>query len=167
MAALQLAEAAGANVVATTSSEEKADRLKALGAAHVINYRTNEDWGVKAKALTPNGIGFDIVVDVTGNEGFRQSIASTRIDGIVVMVGMVGDATAEPVALFETFFATCITRAILASSRTQFKDVVKFIDEKKIVPAIDDVEFELAEVKDAYRRIQDKKHFSKIVIRID
>jgi NADPH:quinone reductase-like Zn-dependent oxidoreductase len=44
---------------------------------------------------------------------------------------------------------------------------VRYIDENGIQPAVDDVVFELAETKDAYRRLKDKKHFSKVVIRVD
>lgn len=167
VSALQLAVAAGASVVATTSSAEKAEKLRELGAKHVLNYRTNKEWGVEARGLTPEGRGFDVIIEVTGNEGLGQSLAAARIDGIVVMIGMVGDAAADPVSIFQVFFSTCIVRAILASSRTQFNEVVRYIDEKKIVPAVDDVVFELAEAKDAYRRLEEHKHFSKVLIRID
>ncbi|KAL2812336.1 hypothetical protein BDW59DRAFT_41639 [Aspergillus cavernicola] len=167
IATLQVAVAAGATVVATTSTEEKAARLKALGAAHVVNYRTNpESWGKEARRLTPNGRGFDFVIDVGGNETLPQSLASVRVDGIVLVVGQVGDK-AEPVPLFAALMHTCIVRGILSSSRNQFREVVRFIDEKEIVPAIDDVVFELAEAKGAYRRLKEKQHFSKVVIRIE
>ena len=79
------------------------------------------------------------------------------------MVG--GDA--EPVPLFATLLHTCIVRGIIGGSRSQLKELVRFIDEKGITPAVDDEVFELAEVKDAYRRLEEKKHFSKVVIRID
>ncbi|KAJ5238526.1 hypothetical protein N7468_003145 [Penicillium chermesinum] len=167
VAALQIAVAAGASVVATTSSEEKAMKLRALGAKHVVNYRTNKAWGEEARGFTPGGRGFDSVIEVTGNEGLRQSFASVRIDGIITLVGMVGDSGTEAVPLLESFFHGAIVRPILASSRTQFQEVVRFVDEKQIVPAIDDVVFELAQVKDAYRRLEEKQHFSKIAIRID
>ncbi|KAL4866972.1 hypothetical protein BDV12DRAFT_128520 [Aspergillus spectabilis] len=167
IAALQIAVAAGATVVATTSTEERADRLRALGAAHVLNYRTNASWGEEARRLTPDGRGFDFVIDIGGNESFPQSLAAVRVDGVLVMVGGVGDSTAEPVPLFAALMHTCIVRGILAGSRSQFREVVRFIDEKNIVPVIDDVVFELAEAKRAYRRLKEKKHFAKVVIRID
>jgi D-arabinose 1-dehydrogenase-like Zn-dependent alcohol dehydrogenase len=62
---------------------------------------------------------------------------------------------------------TCIVRGIIAGSRSQLKELVRFIDEEEITPAVDDVVFELAEAKDAYRRLKEKKHFSKVVIQID
>ncbi|KAL5340182.1 hypothetical protein BJX70DRAFT_127536 [Aspergillus crustosus] len=167
IAALQLALAAGATVIATTSTEERADRLKALGASHVFNYRTTKNWGEQARTLTPAGRGFDFVIDVGGNETFPHSLAAIRVDGVLVVVGGVGDSAAEPVPLFAALMSNCIVRGILAGSRTQFRELVKYIDEKKIAPAIDDVEFELADAKGAYRRLKEKKHFSKVVIRID
>ncbi|KAL4987368.1 hypothetical protein BDW68DRAFT_188051 [Aspergillus falconensis] len=168
IATLQLAVAAGATVVATTSTIEKADRLKALGAAHVVNYRNNpEDWGKEARGLTPDGRGFDFVVDIGGNETLPHSLAAIRVDGVVLVVGHVGDSTAEPVAMFAALMHSCIIRGILAGTRNQFRELVRFIDEKKIVPAKDDVIFELAEAKDAYRRLKERKHFAKVVIRID
>ncbi|KAI8680795.1 hypothetical protein LRP88_04434 [Fusarium phalaenopsidis] len=168
IAALQLATAVGATVVATTSSDEKATRLKELGAKHVVNYRTNPDgWGKEARALTPEGRGFDIVVEIGGNETLSHSLQAVRTDGIVMIIGGVGAADAETVPMFAALLNTCIARGILGGSRNQFKELVRFIDEKKIKPVIDDVVFELAEAKDAYRRLKEKKHFAKVVIRVD
>jgi NADPH:quinone reductase-like Zn-dependent oxidoreductase len=167
VAALQLAVAVGATVIATTSSEEKAGRLQALGAAHVINYRTNaKNWCEEARRLTPDGRGLDFVIDVGGNETLPQSLAAVRVDGIIVVIGGVGSTT-EVVPLFAALLHTCIIRGILAASRNQFRELVEFIDEKKILPAVDDVIFELAETKGAYRRLKDKKHFSKVLIQVD
>lgn len=167
IATLQLASTIGATVIATTSTDDKATRLKALGASHVVNYRSNPDnWGQEARYLTPGGRGFDIVIDVAGNESLSQSLGAVRVDGVVLVVGGVG-GNAEPVPLFATLLHTCIVRGILGGSRGQFKELVRFIDEKGISPAVDDVVFELAEVKDAYGRLKEKKHFSKVVIRID
>ncbi|KAM6524391.1 hypothetical protein FSOLCH5_004993 [Fusarium solani] len=168
IAALQLATAVGATVVATTSSDEKASRLNELGAKHVVNYRTNpHGWGKEARALTPEGRGFDIVVEIGGNETLSHSLQAVRTDGIVMIIGGVGAANAETVPMFAALLHTCIARGILGGSRNQFKELVRFIDEKKIKPVIDDVVFELAEVKDAYRRLKEKKHFAKVVIRVD
>ncbi|RTE82499.1 hypothetical protein BHE90_003012 [Fusarium euwallaceae] len=167
IAALQLATAVGATVVASTSSDEKAAKLKELGAKHVVNYRTNPDgWGKEARALTPEGRGFDIVIDIGGNETLTHSLQAIRTDGVVMIIGGVG-ADAETVPMFATLLHTCIARGILGGSRNQFKELVRFIDEKKIKPVIDNVVFELADVKNAYRRLKEKKHFAKVVVRVD
>ncbi|KAI1421933.1 putative zinc-containing alcohol dehydrogenase [Xylaria sp. FL1777] len=168
IAALQLAVAAGANVVGTTSTEDKAARLAALGAAQTVNYRSNpKSWGVEARKYTPDGRGFDIIVDVGGNETLPQSFAAARANGLLLIVGGVGDMTAEPVPLFPTLLHGCVVRGILGASRAQFHELVKYIDEKGIQPAVDNIVFELAEARDAYRRLNEKKHFSKVVLRID
>ncbi|SPO01886.1 related to alcohol dehydrogenase [Cephalotrichum gorgonifer] len=167
VAVLQLAVAAGASVIATTSTEEKAARLRELGAAGTVNYTSNPAWGAEARILTPDGRGFDIVADVGGNETLPQSLAAVRVDGVVSVVGGVGDAAAASVPLFAVLLSTCIVRGFLGSSRSQLREVARYIDEKNIKPAVDDVVFELAEAKDAYRRLEEKKHFAKVVIRVD
>ncbi|CEL05024.1 hypothetical protein ASPCAL06146 [Aspergillus calidoustus] len=166
IAVLQIAVAAGATVVATTSTEEKAARLKALGAAHVVNYRTHQNWGEEARRLTPSGRGFDFIIEIGGYETLPQSFAAVRVDGIVLVIGFVGDDS-PPVSVLSALIHTCVIRGLLGGSRNQLRDAVRFIDEKKIVPAIDDVVFELAEAKSAYQRLAEKKHFAKVVIRID
>ncbi|OKL58152.1 hypothetical protein UA08_06385 [Talaromyces atroroseus] len=167
IAALQLAVAAGATVVATTSTEDRAARLKKLGAVHTVNYNSNpDDWGQEAKRLTPDGRGFDSVVDIGGDQTLPQSLVAVRTDGLVSVIGQVADK-GQPVPLFSVLLHTCMVRGILGGSRSQFRELVRFVDEKNISPAADDVIFELAEVKDAYRRLQEKKHFSKVLIRID
>lgn len=166
VAVLQVAVAVGATVIATTSSDEKASRLKALGAAHVINYRKSpQDWGVIAESLTPQGRGIDFVIDIGGNETLAQSLAAVRVDGIVLVVGGVGETT-ETVPIFSALLNTCIVRGVLASSRAQFRDLIRFIDDKGITPAVDDVVFELSDVKEAYRRLKEKRHFSKVIISV-
>ncbi|KAJ3575210.1 hypothetical protein NPX13_g4112 [Xylaria arbuscula] len=168
IAVLQLAVAAGANVVGTTSTTAKAARLADLGASHTINYVSNPElWGAEARKYTPDGRGFDIIVDVGGNETLSQSLAAVRADGLVMLVGGVGDLKAEPVPLFAALLHTCIIRGVFGGTRAQFFELVKYIDEKGIKPAVDDVVFELAGAKDAYRRLSEKKHFSKVMIRID
>ena len=77
------------------------------------------------------------------------------------------EESTESVPLFATLLHTCMARGFLGGSRAQLRELVRFIDEKGIKPAIDDVVFELAEAKDAYRRLKEKRHFSKVVIRID
>ncbi|KAJ5926832.1 hypothetical protein N7516_008605 [Penicillium verrucosum] len=69
--------------------------------------------------------------------------------------------------MFAALLHTCIVRGILAASRNQFRELVRFIDEHEIVPAVDDVVFKLAEAKSAYRRLKEKKHLAKVLIEID
>lgn len=166
VAALQLAVAAGATVVATTSSDAKAERLRALGATHVVNYHANpEGWGEQAKALTPNGAGFDFIVDIGGDATLGQCVPAAKTDGIVVLAGLRGSG--EPVPLLAALIHPCVVRGVLAGTRRQLRDLVRFVDENGVVPAVDDVEFELKDVKEAYRRLAETRHFSKVAIKIN
>jgi NADPH:quinone reductase-like Zn-dependent oxidoreductase len=70
--ALQFAKAAGATVIATTSSAKKAEILKKLGADHVINYKEDANWGETAKKFTPNGEGVTHVLEVGGPTTMKQ-----------------------------------------------------------------------------------------------
>ena len=166
MAALQLAIATGATVIATTSTDDKAARLKDLGVAYTINYKTNPNWAEEARGLTPDKRGFDFVLDVGGNETLPRSLAAARIDGLVLILGLVGKE-AETVPMIMAMLHTCVVRGVMGGSRNHLKELVRFIDEKKIVPVIDEVVFELADAKEAYKRLEAKEHFSKVVIRID
>jgi len=81
--ALQFAKAAGARVIATTSSAEKAEMLKKLGADHVINYKETPNWGEKAKELTPDGHGVEHVIEVGGPTTLAQSLNAIAFDGVI------------------------------------------------------------------------------------
>lgn len=166
VAVLQLAISLGATVIATTSSSDRAAKLTSLGAKHVLNYRTNPEWGAEARALTPGGKGFDIIVDVGGNATLGQSLAAVKVNGLVGVIGGVG-GDAELVPLFGALLSTCMVRGLIAGSRAQFNDLVRYIDEKKLKPVFDEEVFELADAKEGYRKLNEKRHFAKVVIRID
>jgi NADPH:quinone reductase-like Zn-dependent oxidoreductase len=138
-----------------------------LGAKHIINYRSDPSWGQIAKALTPNGRGFDHVIDVGGDNTLSQSLVAVRVDGLVVAAGLVaGSSETSPPSLLDTLWKICIVRGILLGTRQQFEEMNRFIEEKGVDIAVDDEIFELAEVKEAYRKLEAQKHFSKIVINI-
>ncbi|RSM13802.1 hypothetical protein CDV31_005672 [Fusarium ambrosium] len=89
--AILFAKAAGANVVAVTSSAAKAEVLKQLGADHVVNYSEVRDWGSAVKSLTPGNAGVDIAIDIGGGESIIQSFAALKMDGLVALVGFRSD----------------------------------------------------------------------------
>jgi NADPH:quinone reductase-like Zn-dependent oxidoreductase len=81
MFAVQFAKAAGAKVIATTSSAAKGEKLKALGADHVINYKEVANWGEEAKKLTPGGRGVQHILEVGGpNTMVRIDLSVSQID---------------------------------------------------------------------------------------
>ncbi|KAK8061010.1 zinc-containing alcohol dehydrogenase [Apiospora hydei] len=168
IAALQIAAAAGATVIATTSSDAKAERLRSLGAQHVLNYRSQADWGAQAKALTPGGRGVDHVVDIGGASTLPQSLEAIRRDGVITVVGMIGDSTNNeiPPDAMSALYRICVYRGVLLGTRNMFKDMVQFFHDKKIEPAVDDVTFQLEDAIKAYERLEKQQHFSKVVIKM-
>ena len=85
--ALQFAKAAGATVIATSSSDEKLERVKALGADHLINYKEVQAWGPKALEIT-SGRGVDCVVEIGGAGTLDQSMLASRVGGHVALIGV-------------------------------------------------------------------------------
>ncbi|KAH7324939.1 hypothetical protein B0I35DRAFT_449745 [Stachybotrys elegans] len=166
IAALQFALAIGATVIATTSDEAKAVKLRELGAHHVINYREVTEWGRAAKELTPNGRGVDMVVDIGGDATVGQSIEALKTNGLVVLTGLLGSVDKPDSLLLRLIFASCVARGILLGTRQMMRDMVQFVEANGVKPALDDQVFSLESAKDAYDRMKKQKHFSKVVIQI-
>lgn len=163
--ALQFAHAVGANVVATTSNDDKAKRLKSLGASHIINYRSTPEWAAPARALTPDGRGFDFVVDVGGNTTLSESLKALRTGGLLQIAGMLG-AQAESVPLMGLLGTNSVARAPLLGTRAMMRDMVKFVEEKQIKMAVDQEEFGLEQAKEALLKLEQQRHFAKVVVNI-
>ncbi|KAI4591788.1 hypothetical protein KJ359_012592 [Pestalotiopsis sp. 9143b] len=166
IAALQIAVATGAIVIATTSSDAKAERLRALGATHVVNYRKTPNWGPVARSLTPDGRGADFIVETGGPATLRESMAATRANGVVALAGASGGFEGETPNMMEVLVATVIIRGILLGTRQMMRDFVEFVHAKGIKPALDDVTFGLENAKEAFNRLDRKEHFSKVVIKM-
>jgi len=165
--AVQFAVAAGATVIATTSSADKAATLKKLGAHHVINYKEEKNWGEKAKSLSYNGEGVDNVVEVGGNATMAQSLKAVKMDGVISIIGFVGGGGEEkPPGFLDCLMNICTVRGILVGNRLQFEQMNKAIDANNIKPVVDKKVFTLDELKEAYQYMWDQKHFGKLTIKI-
>lgn len=161
--ALQFAKTAGARVIATTSSEEKAERLKALGADEVINYRTIPDWHTRVRALT-GGRGVDRVVETGGPGTIEQSIKSTRFEGEVAMIGLLSSNTSINSDVYTTAWEGIVTlRSIAIGSRAQFISMNRAIAVNQLKPVIDRV-FPFEEARAAYQYYQEMQPFGKVII---
>ena len=161
--ALQLAKAAGANVIATSSSNEKLERVKALGADQVINYKETEAWGPKAMELT-GGRGVDCVVEVGGSGTLDQSMLATRIGGHVALIGVLS-GFAGPVQTALLFSKNLKVQGLTVGSRKHQIDMIAAIEANGIEPVISG-HFALADLADAFRHQESGKHFGKIVVDI-
>jgi NADPH:quinone reductase-like Zn-dependent oxidoreductase len=165
--ALQLAKLFGARVIATTSSEEKAQRLKALEADEVINYRTTPEWHVAVRELT-GGQGVDQVIEVGGPGTIVQSIKSTRYSGEIALIGFLAreasmNETSALTVLRSAFVGVVTLRSVAAGSRAQFLALTRAITTHHLKPVIDRV-FPFDEAQAAYQYYQEAQPFGKVII---
>ncbi len=161
--ALQFAKAAGARVIATSSSEEKLAKLQKLGADDLINYKAVPDWGEKAKAIT-GGRGVDHVIEVGGPESFAQSISACRLGGHIALIGVLSGFAGQ--VLLPSLFANQIrVSGISIGSRAEQEDMVRAIAVNRIKPVIERA-FALEALGAAFEYFQTHSHFGKISIRI-
>ncbi|BBB09732.1 zinc-dependent alcohol dehydrogenase family protein [Sphingopyxis sp. EG6] len=161
--ALQFAKAAGARVIATSSSDAKLARLKALGADELINYKEVPAWGAKALELT-GGRGVDTVVEIGGAGTLDQSMIATRVGGHVALIGVLA-GFAGPVQTALLMAKNLRVQGLTVGSRAQQLDMIAGIEANGIRPVISD-HFPLDRLADAFRHQAANAHFGKIVVDI-
>ena len=161
--ALQLAKLAGAEVILTTSSEDKAKRARELGADHVLDYKRDAEWGKTARGIT-GGRGVDLVVDVGGPATFDQSTAALRYGGTMSILGVL-TGTSGPVNTYAIFYRTLRVLGIYVGSVEMFERFARAVGEAELHPIIDWV-FPFPEAQKAYRHLASGSHFGKVVIRV-
>jgi NADPH:quinone reductase-like Zn-dependent oxidoreductase len=161
--ALQFAKAAGARVIATSSSEEKLETLKRLGADTVINYKAAPDWGQKAKDLT-DGRGVDHVIEVGGPGTLAQSITACRTGGHIALIGVLTGFAGE-VSIPALFSNQIRISGISIGSRADQEDMIRAITANRLKPVIDRC-FPLAEIVAAFRHYESQKHFGKVCLEL-
>lgn len=161
--ALQFAKATGARVIATSSSQAKMEKLRALGADHVINYKETPDWGKKAFELT-GGRGVDEVVEIGGPGTMAQSINACRPGGHISLIGVLTGVSGE-VPTAALFSRNITVSGITVGSRRQQEDMVDAIDATGFKPVIDS-RFPLDQIAAAFAHQASQQHFGKIVLTI-
>ena len=159
--ALQFAHAAGAQVIATSSSDDKLERAKALGASDGINYRNHPEWHEQVLALT-GGRGVDHVVEVGGAGTLGRSVEATRLGGQVHLIGVLTGGEINPTPILRR---NILLRGIYVGSRQMFEAMNGAIGLHEIHPVIDRT-FDFALAKDAYHYMKTQQHVGKVVIRI-
>ncbi len=161
--ALQFAKAAGARVIATSSSDAKLERLKALGADELINYNEVTAWGAKALELT-GGVGVDTVVEIGGAGTLDQSMVATKVGGHVALIGVLA-GFAGPVQTALLMAKNLRVQGLTVGSRAQQLAMIAGIEANGIRPIISD-HFPLDRLGDAFRHQAANAHFGKIVVDI-
>lgn len=162
--ALQFAKAAGATVIATSSSAGKLARLRALGADHVIDYTEAPEWGQAVLDLT-GGTGVEHVIEVGGPHTLRQSFIAARTGAHVAIIGAAGgfDIDTMPFAMVQA--KRLNLQAVTVGSRRDQIDMVRAIEAHDLHPVIDST-FPLDRLADAFRRLAGGGHVGKICIAI-
>ncbi|MYU16002.1 zinc-binding dehydrogenase [Streptomyces sp. SID8361] len=157
--ALQLARLAGARVLATTSSDDKARRLSALGASDVVDYTSTPEWGARVRALT--GGGADRVVEIGGAGTLSQSIDAVAHGGQIALVGNLAAGDGMDVNRF--FRRAATLRSISVGSRGDFERMNKVIAQNRLRPVIDRV-FPFDQAPEAFSHFEKGPRFGKVVI---
>ena len=161
--ALQFAKMAGATVIATSSSDAKLERLKAMGADHLINYRSTPNWGETVRRLTDNR-GVDHVIEVGGPATLEQSMIAARIGGHIAVIGILTGAAGE-LQVVSALVRQLRLQGVLVGNRSQQQDMIRAIDANGIRPVIDR-HFPLEEITEAFRYQETNQHFGKICLDI-
>lgn len=159
--ALQFAKMVGATVIATSSSDEKLERLKALGADHVINYRTDANWGETARVLT-HGRGVDHIIEVGGATTLQQSMHAARVGGHISVIGILSGVTSQ-LEIVPALVKQLRLQGVLVGSRTQQQDMIRAINANGMRPVLDR-SFALTEIVEAFKYQETNQHFGKICL---
>lgn len=158
---LQFAAAMGLEAIVTSSSDEKLERARALGAAHTINYRQHPEWATEVKRLV-GPAGVDFVLGVGGGGNLGQSLSAIRIGGHIAIVGMLGGA--EEVLPFRAMTGkNARLQGVSVGSREMFARMAAAIETHHIKPVIDSV-YPFTEAPEAFRALKAGEHFGKIVL---
>ncbi len=162
--ALQFAKMAGAEVFATSSSPEKLEVLKGLGADHVVNYREEPEWGKAVMALS-GGRGMDHVIEIGGADTLKQSMRALAPGGTITMIGVVTGPKADLNVPIVAMQALRIQGAN-AGSRLMLQQMVDAIAANGLRPVIDESRFTLETLADGLRYLQSGKHVGKVCVEI-
>ncbi|HEY5665099.1 MAG TPA: NAD(P)-dependent alcohol dehydrogenase [Gammaproteobacteria bacterium] len=158
---LVFAAAAGARPIITSSSDEKLEQARTLGAFGTVNYRANENWQDEVRALT-GGAGVDHVLEVGGRDTLEKALQALAYDAHIGLIGgLSGFAPAIPVGTLMNL-GTQVS-GVYVGSRVHFENLVDFIEEHEIVPAVDRV-FSFEDAPEAFDFMENGSFFGKIVI---
>jgi NADPH:quinone reductase-like Zn-dependent oxidoreductase len=163
--ALQIATMHGATVILISSSDEKLERGRRLGADQTINYNSTPDWDNAVKDLTHN-IGVDHVVEVGGRGTITKSLSCVRPAGHVHVIGVLsgtGPDASSGIDVRSILTKSVHINGIYVGSRAMFERMNAALAANKLKPVIDSV-FPLANARAAFERMQNGSHFGKIIL---
>ncbi|RIV20061.1 NAD(P)-dependent alcohol dehydrogenase [Fibrisoma montanum] len=160
---LQFALLSGTNVIVLSSSDEKLERVRQLGAQHRINYATTRDW-VKPVLDITDGRGVDHVVEVVGADNINRSIEAVAVSGTISVIGLIGGMKAE-INTEKIMSKQIRLQGIEVGSTEMFASMNQAIETNALRPVVDRV-FAFDEAREALRYLDAGRHFGKVVITI-
>ena len=160
---LQFAKYAGARVIATSSSDEKLQRLGELGADHLINYRQDAEWGNTVREIT-GGLGVDNVIEVAGGDSMRQSFRALRVGGTISVIGVLAGAVHE-LSLPRVVMRNARLEGITVGNREGLEAMVRAMSSSQLKPVVDRV-YPFEGIKAAIEHLGSPDLFGKVCISI-
>lgn len=158
---LQFAKPNGARVIITSSSDEKLERAKALGADYTINYTKDVEWSREVLRLT-NGKGVNVVLETAGAGTLSQSLSSIRSHGQVSLIGILTGITTQ-INILPILAQNIRVQGINVGSVAMLKEMIQAIAKNAIKPVIDRV-FPFEQSREALRYMESGRHLGKIII---
>ncbi|MBA2495141.1 MAG: NAD(P)-dependent alcohol dehydrogenase [Acidobacteria bacterium] len=162
--ALQFASVYGCRTIITSSSDEKLQRARELGANETINYKEREDWDKAVLELTEK-CGVDHIVEVGGAGTMQKSLNAVKMGGHIAVIGVLaGKGEFNPTSIL---MKAVKMQGIFVGSRQMFEQMnLMLCQHNHLKPVIDKV-FEFNEVKDALKYMESGSHFGKIVVKVN
>ena len=158
---LQFAHAAGLRTLITSSSDEKLERARGLGADHLVNYKTTPDWSKAVRDAT-DGRGADFIMEVGGGGTIQQSMRAVKIGGHIAIIGVVAGA-GEPFNPAALIGNSAKLQGLSVGSRDMFESMCRAIDLHQIRPVVDRT-YPFTEARAAFQAMAAGEHFGKIVL---
>ncbi len=160
--ALQFAQLLGARVIATSSSDAKLERVRAMGAWRTINYRTTPDWGKVARRLSDGGV--DHVVEVGGAGTLQQSIRAMRPGGRISLIGVLAGGASD-LNMTPVLMQQIRIQGVFVGHREGFGAMCRAIEQHALRPVVDRV-FAFEEARAAFEHLASGQHFGKVCVSI-
>ena len=157
---LQIAKMMGARAIVTSSSDEKLERARSLGADELINYRQTPEWETRVMELT-DGSGVDVTIETGGGGTLEKTIEATRIGGTISLIGVLTGGTINPTAVMRKSIRL---QGVYVGSRRMFEDMNAALTLNRVHPVIDQV-FEFEDARSAFHTMRTAGHFGKLVVK--
>jgi NADPH:quinone reductase-like Zn-dependent oxidoreductase len=159
--ATQFAHALGARPIVTSSSDEKLEKARALGASATINYKKFPAWEDQVLELT-GGRGADHVIEVVGGENLNRSLRAVKVSGTVSFIGVLAGLSA-PVNTYQFMTKNVRLHGIETGSKEMFEEMNHFIEVRRLRPVIDST-FAFRDAREALRHLESGAHFGKVAV---